>query len=166
MLEWHTDKGEAYVVTGTGQGKTPLAAFDFAELDCGIIATNAIPVTSFVPPTWDLKYDKEELKKKTKKGRFIPMAFKYETSNVEPVAASVSVGLSEDEENPGIFMEYADTGKGAKEIEKTGERSVKEVFSFRNWQVKDIISKSAETRPKRNTYACALAAVLFFPEED
>lgn len=163
MHEWHKGKGKAYITAGTGQGKTPLAAFDFAELDANITATNAIPVTSFIPPTWEVRMAGEELREKTNKGRFIPMAFEYETSKLETVSSAVAVGIPEDD-HAGIFMEYSEKGMGAKELEERAIKSVREVFSFRNWRAKEIISKSVEERPKRNTYACSLVSILFFPE--
>ncbi|MFW5903064.1 MAG: pyruvoyl-dependent arginine decarboxylase, partial [archaeon] len=117
----------------------------------------------FIPPTWEVRMAGEELREKTNKGRFIPMAFEYETSKLETVSSAVAVGIPEDD-HAGIFMEYSEKGMGAKELEERAIKSVREVFSFRNWRAKEIISKSVEERPKRNTYACSLVAILFFPE--
>lgn len=109
MLNWHRKKGEIFVVAGKARGETRLTAFDSAALSCGIEAMNAIPVTSFLPPKWEVRVDEEELGRRATNGRFVPTALKYETVKGEKTSAAISVGVPSDKERPGIIAEHAES---------------------------------------------------------
>lgn len=165
MLDWNKGKGEVFVTGGVGHGMTGLAAFDNAELDAGLIAVNAIEVTSFIPPGWKISSDKKALMAKTQNARFIPMVFKYATSKVKPVSAAVAIGIPQDKKKPCVIMEYSSDEMSEREIERMAIASVEEVFGFREWEIDNIISRAVENRPKKDIHACALVAVAYFPEE-
>ncbi|MCD4739931.1 hypothetical protein K8R43_01915 [archaeon] len=166
MLSWNKGRGEAIITTGIGHGKTDLAAFDSAELNAGIIDVNALAITSFIPPYWKLFSDKKRIERKTGKGRFLPMAFKYATSKTNPVSAAVAIGIPEKKTDPRIIMEYSSTEYNSVELEKLATHAVEEVFEVRGRGIDNILSHSVENHPKKGLYASALAAVVFFPEGD
>lgn len=165
MHSWNAMKGKAYVTSGVGYGTTPLAAFDAAEVQAKIMATNAIRVTSFVPPHWEIITNNAELEKLSDKGAFLPMAYQFEASNTERVAASLVIGRNADIEQASIIMEHAQVGITPSELLTIAKDSVKEVFDIRGWQTKELVEVAVGGEPKDGMYVGALVAVLFFPEE-
>tara|TARA_Y100000310_G_scaffold114865_1_gene113400 strand:- start:213 stop:713 length:501 start_codon:yes stop_codon:yes gene_type:complete len=166
MHNWNKKSGKAYITSGIGYGKTKLAAFDKAELDANIMSTNAIKVSSFVPPNWKIIKDNKDLKKLSDDGAFLPMAYAYEISNTEKVSASVIIGTNKDKSKASIITEHADIGISKEESLKDSESCLKEAFSFRNWRLDKMEKVATEAEPKDSLYVCALVAVLFFPDND
>ena len=164
MHNWNSTKGKAYVTSGIGYGTTPLAAFDAAEVQAKIMATNAIRVTSFVPPHWEIVTDNAKLEKLSDKGAFLPMAYQFEASDKEHVAASLVIGRNADEKQASIIMEHAQVEVSADELLRIAKESVKEVFDIRGWNIKELIEVAVEGEPKNGLYVGALVAVLFFPQ--
>ncbi len=156
--------GKAYITSGVGCGKTRLAAFDKAELDACIISTNAIKVSSFVPPNWEIVDDRQTLKTITDAGAFLPMAYAFETSKDKNVSASVIIGLNKDKSKASIITEHAEVGTNKERSLRDSESSLKQAFEFRNWELDNIVKVAVEAEPKNGLYACALVAVLFFPD--
>lgn len=164
MHNWNAMKGKAYVTSGVGYGTTPLAAFDAAEVQAKIMATNAIRVTSFVPPHWEVVTNNAGLERLSDKGAFLPMAYQFEASNTECVAASLVIGRNADIEQASIIMEHAQVGITPDELLKIAKDSVKEVFDIRGWKTKELVEVAVGGEPKDGMYVGALVAVLFFPE--
>lgn len=164
MREWHKKSGKAYLTYGVGYGKTELAAFDAAELDAGIMATNAIRVTSFVPPNWEIISDKDAIKKLTGQGRFLPMAYAFAASKNEVVSAALAIAVNKNNNEASIITEHAEKGIGKGACLATTVECVQETFKFRNWEYAKIEKAATEAAPRDGLYACALVAVLFFPE--
>lgn len=165
MHSWHQHKGSVIVTSGIGYGKTSLSAFDAAELDAKIQATNAIRVTSFVPPHWSISMNKDPLAMKSGKGTFLPMAYQYAVSNSESVAACLVIGVNADHDQASIIMEHAETGASPEDLQKVAQESVCEVFRFRGWTIADFVKTAASGEPKSGLYVCALVAALYFPED-
>lgn len=157
-------KGKVYVTSGVGYGTTPLAAFDAAEVQAKIMATNAIRVTSFVPPHWDIITNNEGLEKVSDKAAFLPMAYQFEASNSDRVAASLVIGRNADEEQASIIMEHAQVGILPEDLLNIAKNSVQEVFDIRGWKTKELVEVAVGGQPKEGMYVGALVAVLFFPE--
>lgn len=164
MHSWNQGKGTVYVTSGVGYGTTSLAAFDAAELDARIMATNAIRVTSFVPPHWSISKDKKILEQKSGNGAFLPMAYQYAVSRADKVTSALVIGVNENSERPSIIMEHAEVGMDQEKLLSIAKESSQEVFGFRNWKVKEYIEAVASGEPKDGLYVCALVAALYFPE--
>ncbi len=166
MHSWHTRKGTVFVTSGVGYGKTSLSAFDAAELDAKIHATNAIRVTSFVPPHWSISKQQDRLATMSGKGAFLPMAYQYAISVKESVAACLVIGINADLEQASIIMEHAETGMEPEALQQIAQESVCEVFRFRGWTIADFVKSEAFGKPKDGLFVCALVAALYFPGEN
>ncbi len=119
MYDWHKRTGRAVVTSGIGYGKTELSAFDAAELDANIMSTNAVRVSSFVPPNWQIINCREELGKCTDNGAFLPMAYAYAVSKRSSVAASLLIGINKDTTKASIIMEHADVNCHKRTVNRT-----------------------------------------------
>ena len=165
MYDWHKTTGKAYITSGIGFGKTELSAFDAAEIDANIISTNAVKVSSFVPPTWQIINNKEELRLYTDNGAFLPMAYAYAVSNRSNVAASLLVGINKDATKASIIVEHADvhvTGHDSLEQSMSG---IEEVFGARGWEYDRLEKVAVEDAPRQGLYVCALVAVVFLIDQ-
>lgn len=164
MHNWNKTIGTAYVTAGVGYGETPLAAFDAAEVAANIMATNAIRVTSFVPPGWSIVRADKGLAAISDKGAFLPMAYQFECSKHDKVAASLVIGRNADESQASIIMEHAQLGIDPEELKLIAHDSVTEVFDGRGWKIREYVEIAVGGEPKDGLYVGAIVAVLFFPE--
>ncbi len=155
-----TDKIDAFfLVSGASEGFTELNSFDGALLDAGIGNTNLVKMSSIVPPGC-IKIDPHTLKP----GSLVPVAYAHITSDVpgELISAAVAVAMPEDENLPGLIMEYS--ARGRKDtIENIVRNMVEEGFKMRGWKMKSIDSVSVEFEVKR--IATAFAAVVLTNRE-
>lgn len=163
MHDWNKNTGTAYITAGVGYGNTPLAAFDAAEVAAKITATNAIRVTSFVPPGWTIVADTTDLAALSDGGAFLPMAYQFECSNSESVAASLVIGRNADPTRASIIMEHAQVGIDPEALRVIARDSVTEVFDGRDWKIKEYVEIAVGGEPKEGLYVGAIVAVLFFP---
>jgi len=164
MLTLHEKQGLAVITSGVGHGDSHLAAFDCAELDANINNVNAVKFSSFIPAKWELSFDKNQLDK-SMDGRCLPMAYEYKSSATKRSTASISIGIPMDKSKPSIVMEHTSSNLTARELEKETEKSVRDVFKFRKWELKECHSKSVEVLPKKNKIGCALVAVVYLPKQ-
>ena len=164
MLRIHERKGVAVVTVGKGMGSNHLSAFDNAELSANILALNAVKFSSFIPPGWVISTDKFLLSEHTHSGKCLPMAYEFAHSTTNVVSAVVVVGVPKNKTKPCIIMEYSSKKLTKEELVEKAIEGVREVFSFRGWELEKIVTKAVEVVPKKNQYACALAAVVFIPE--
>jgi pyruvoyl-dependent arginine decarboxylase len=161
MYDWHKRTGRAYVTSGIGYGKAELSAFDAAELDANIMSTNAVRVSSFVPPNWQIINSKEELGKFTDNGAFLPMAYAYAVSKTSSVVASLLIGINKDTTKASIIMEHADVNATrGQSIEQT-EICIEEAFGSRGWEIDRLEKATVEADPRDSLHVCALVAVVF-----
>jgi arginine decarboxylase len=161
MYDWHKRTGRAYVTSGTGYGKTELSAFDAAELNANIISTNAVKVSSFVPPNWQIVKSKEELGRFTDDGAFLPMAYAYAVSNKGSVAASLLIGINKDTTKASIIVEHADVNVTTEQSLEQSEICIQEAFGSRGWEINRFEKLTVEAVSRDSLYACALVAVVF-----
>jgi len=145
-----------FLVSGIGEGNTPLTAFDRALLNAGIANTNLLKVTSILPP-----YCREVKPVRLPFGALVPVvyALKISSTRDELITATVGVGIPVDKSKPGLIMEYSCIG-GKKEAERLLIEMIREGFENREEKLKDIKIISAECRVKRTGAACA-AVVLW-----
>jgi len=143
-----------FLTCGTGEGSTPLNAFDAALLDAGIGDLNIVKVSSILPPGC------QEGVLELETGSIVPAAFAYIISEIpgEVISAAVAVAIPEEPEEPGLIMEYSARGH-REEAEEIARRMAIEGMEFRSRRVKEIKSCAAEYKVER--IGAALAAVVF-----
>ncbi len=161
MYDWHKKTGRAYVTSGIGYGKTELAAFDAAEQDANILSTNAVKVSSFVPPNWQIINSKEDLLKFTDNGAFLPMAYAYAVANKSNVSASVLIGINKDATKASIIIEHADVNVTREQSLEQSASCIDEAFCSRGWEIDKLEKIAVEAAPRDNLYVCVLVAVVF-----
>ena len=161
MHNWHLTTGNAYLTSGIGYGKAKLSAFDAAELNANIMATNAVKVSSFIPPYWRISHDKDALRKLTDNGIFMPMAYAFKASARSCVAASLAIGINQDHQQASIIMEHAGSDVSKEASLNESEICVQDAFQARNWEMERLEKIAIEAIPRDNLYVCVLVAVVF-----
>jgi len=145
-----------FLVSGKGEGFTPLNAFDNALLNSGIGNTNLIKVSSIIPPGSQLIKPL-----KVNPGALLPCAYTHITSDIpeEIISACVCVAIPQDVNQPGLIMEFSSAGK-----KTLAEKIVKEMayqgMKKRKQKIKKIIVKSCEHKVKK--LGCAFAGVVLW----
>jgi len=144
-----------FLVSGIGEGNTPLTAFDKALLNAGVANTNLLKVTSIPPPSC-----KEVRPFRLPFGAIVPVvyALKISSTKDELITATVGMGIPQDGKKPGLIMEYSCIG-GRKESERILCEMVEEGFANRKEKLKKIKLASAECRVKRTGAACAVVVL-------
>jgi len=165
MYDWHKKTGRAYVTSGVGYGKTALSAFDAAEVDANILATNAVKVSSFIPPHWRIINRKEELGKITANGAFLPMAYATAVSKRTRVAASVIIGMNRDTTKASIITEHAGEDLTKEQSLQQSTTCIEDMFGCRGWEIDRLEEVSVEAAPKDGLYVCVLVAVVFLVDQ-
>jgi arginine decarboxylase len=140
-----------FLTSGSAEGNTELTAFDGALLNAGIGNVNIIKVSSILPPKAQFSPQLE-----LPFGALVPTAFGMIISEQpgQIISAGVAVGISED--SFGIIMERTDTCT-KKELEKKIEAMVRESFSMRKMELKDLKISSVEHQVQK--IGCCIAAV-------
>ena len=131
-----------FLVAGSSEGYTELNSFDGALLNANIGNTNLIKVSSILPPNCEfiepvpLPY-----------GAIVPIAYASITSQLEGevISAAVAVAIPEDNEKPGLIMEYSSRGRH-KDIEEIVRNMAKKGMELRGEKLKEIKSISIEHR--------------------
>lgn len=145
------------LVKGTGEGITPLNAFDRALLDAGIGNFNLVRVSSIIPPGARFSSLPE-----IPEGALLPAVYSYVTSNIpgEIISASVGGGISDE----GIGLLYEFSHKGAAQVaEEIVKEMIEEGFKMRELTMKELHIVSSEHKVER--IGCAVcAAVLWWDE--
>lgn len=140
------------LVTGSGEGVTPLNAFDGALLDAGIGNLNLVRVSSILPPGAQNYPGLQILP-----GTLTPTAYGYITSSSpgQMIAAAVGVGISED--TYGVIMEYEGCCT-KEEAEKKVQMMVEDGFRMRNLRLKEVIVRGIGHRVEK--IGSVIAAVV------
>lgn len=144
------------LVAASAEGTTALNAFDHALLAAGLGNLNLVRVSSILPPGAELV---EHLV--IPAGSLTPTAYGYITSD-QPgtrIAAAVGIGLSKNEDDFGLIMEYEGVCSQA-EAEARVEQMVVEGFSARGMKLEKVMLKAVEHRVER--VGCAFAAVALW----
>ncbi len=134
-------------VTGASEGFTPLNAFDGALLDAGIGNTNLIKMSSIVPPrTREVRVRELSLPA----GALVPIAYASMSSDIpgSMICAAVAAGWSDDEDHPGLIMEYH--AQGHREDAEAIVRSMTEQgLKARGWNIGRVESVSIQHRVEK-----------------
>ena len=146
-----------YLVSGASEGMMPLNAFDGALLAAGIGNTNLVKMSSIIPPNCQ-KIQPVPLPY----GALIPVAYASKISQIpgEIISAAVACGFPENEEMPGLIMEYSASGH-KEEVESIVINMVEEGLKHRGEKIKKIES-ICETHTIEHTGAVFAAVVLWF----
>jgi len=150
----YTIPKQYFIVAGKGEGFTPLNAFDAALGDAGIGDLNLVKVSSIVPPGCQ-KIEPKLIAP----GSLIAIAYAAKTSTLhgEVIAASVAVGIPEDQERAGIIMEYSALGH-RQEVEEIVRAMAEHALRDRGLKIKSIESRAIEVKVER--IAAAFAGVV------
>ncbi len=147
-----------FLVSGEGEGDTPLNAFDISLLNSGIGNTNLVRMSSIVPPAC-----KRIKPVNLPFGALVPVAYASINSDMpgEIISAAIAVAIPEDDSKPGLIMEYSARGH-MEDIEKIVKRMAEEGMSYRGEKTRKITSKSMEHKVKK--IGSAFAAVVLWDD--
>lgn len=147
------------LVKGSAEGRTRLNAFDNALLEAGVGDTNLMRMSSILPPQ-ATERDIENLD--LPKGGLIPLAYATIDSTTPGrfISSAIAVGIPEDEEEPGVIMEFEDHSK-LENVEAIVRQMVVDAFEYRNRALKEIKSISIEHQVQ-TCGATFAAAVLWY----
>lgn len=147
------------LVKGAAEGRTRLNAFDNALLNAGVGDTNLMRMSSILPPGASEKNIKEiELPK----GGLIPLAYATidSTTPGRYISSAIGVGIPEDENEPGVIMEFEDHSK-LENVENIVRQMVIDAFEYRNRKLKEIQSIGIQHQVE-TCGATFAAAVLWY----
>lgn len=141
---------------GASEGYTPLNAFDGALIDAGIGNFNIVKVSSIIPPRCQEKTDLI-----IPPGSLVPIAYTSIISDIpgEIISAAVAAALPEDEDKPGLIMEYSARGH-KEEIESIARNMAEQGMSKRGTKIFKIVSTSLESKVKH--IGAAFAGVILW----
>ncbi len=142
------------LVSGAGEGRTRLTAFDAALLSAGIAHLNLVRVSSILPPGAEFAPLPE-----IPPGAVVPTVYRAFWSDVpgEVISVCVAAGLSPD--GHGLLMEYAHAGP-AKVAEEIVAEMVEESMAARGFRCDGVRFASAEHRVDR--MGCVVAAAVLW----
>lgn len=143
------------IVSGSGEGRTGLNAFDRALLAAGIGNLNLIRVSSILPPGVEFVTSLD-----IPPGSLTPTAYGYLISEVpgETIAAAVGIGFSE--RDHGMIMEFS--GRCSKEqAEATVAQMVIDAFADRGMRLRELKTVAAEQRVEQVGAVVAAAALWY-----
>jgi arginine decarboxylase len=143
-----------FLVSGTGDGRQRLVAFDQALLEAGIADVNLVRLSSIVGP----KVRRIE-PVKLAPGLLVPTAYAQICSD-EPgrtIAAAVAVAHPDDPERAGVIMEFSHEGP-ASEAEEIVRDMAAQAIANRGLKVARMESIAAEHVVK--DHGCAFAGVV------
>lgn len=147
------------LVKGAAEGHTRLNAFDNSLLDAGVGDTNLMRMSSILPPG-AAQRDISDIE--LPKGGLVPLAYATIDSTTPGrfISSAIAVGIPEDEEEPGVIMEFEDHSK-LENVESIVRQMVVDAFKYRNRALKEIKSIGIEHRVETcgSTFA---AAVLWY----
>lgn len=147
------------LVRGAAEGRTRLNAFDKSLLEAGVGDTNLMRMSSILPPGAEEISVKEMI---LPKGGLIPLAYATidGTTPGRMISAAIAVGIPEDDNEPGVIMEYEDHAS-VTTVEDIVRQMVVDGFEYRNRKLKEIKCLSIEHKVER-CGAVFAAAVLWY----
>jgi arginine decarboxylase len=145
-----------FITCGSGEGSTPLNAFDNALLSAKIGHYNLVKVTSIIPPFAERTVVIEALP-----GTVIHTAFASIDSGVkgEIISSAVAVAIPQDRSLPGLIMEHSGIGR-KEEIEIKVRKMAEEGMVLRGYKIARIESIAVEHQVVH--IGCALSATLLW----
>lgn len=150
------DPTEFFVVSGTGEGRTQLNAFDHALLDAGIGDTNIVRMSSIVPPGLQRIGGRP-----LPAGALVPVAYAEMTSD-QPgalISAAIAAAIPVDDTLPGLIMEHHDHAPLA-DVEAMVKRMALDGMAHRKRAVRDVVVIGSEHRVQQ--VGCAFAGLVLW----
>ncbi|MEX0945042.1 MAG: arginine decarboxylase, pyruvoyl-dependent, partial [Balneolaceae bacterium] len=135
------------LVKGSAEGRTRLNAFDNSLLEAGVGDTNLMRMSSILPPGAEQRNIGDLV---LPKGGLIPLAYATidGTTPGRMISASIAVGIPEDDQEPGVIMEFEDHAPLAN-VEGIVRQMVIDAFDYRNRKLKEIKSIGIEHKVER-----------------
>ncbi|RZN60304.1 pyruvoyl-dependent arginine decarboxylase [Methanonatronarchaeum sp. AMET6-2] len=140
------------LVSGTGEAKEPLNAYDRALSQAGIGDLNLITVSSILPENCEITREPD-----IKPGSFTPTVIAKKTSNKKHVI-SAAITIAECKEGIGLICEHSSSTTKKKTINKSIEM-VEKMAKDRNKKIKKIHVESEQLKPDQ--YGAVVAAAVF-----
>lgn len=142
------------LVKGTGEGATPLNAFDNALLKAGIGDLNLVKVSSIIPPNARMVPLLD-----IPKGALTPTVYSYISSSLpgEVISACVGAGISAE----GLGLLYEFSHKGTAEVaEEIVQNMIDDGFRMRDLTLKETHIVSSEHKVVK--IGCAVSAAVLW----
>ncbi len=143
-------------LSGSGEGDSPLTAFDAALLDAGVGNYNLVKLSSIMPPG---ARPSDRLREEVPPGSLLPVAYGFITSD-EPgqvISAVVAAGITGT--TYGVIMEHKGPAPRA-QIERQVVAMVREALARRGLPLKEIVVAGTEHRVRK--LGCAFAAIALW----
>ena len=145
-----------YVIrSGVGRSDKYLPSFDKALIEAGVGNYNLVRLSSILPARC-----KEVQEIDLQEGSLLPTAYATITSSEagEMIASAIGVGISADDSQVGVTMEYSSKGETKEECEIIVMEMIKEAFVARGWKMKEFKTKAVEAIAEEGetvtTFAC------------
>ena len=140
-----------FLCVGSGDGISPLNAFDRALLDAGVGDVNLVRLSSILPPGCE-QIEPFSLPG----GALVPTAYARAQSSQpgERIAAAVAIAIAKDPQMPGVIMEHHGVGTSEEVCARVREMAL-ESMRVRRRAVADVICIGAEHQVQRHGAAFA-----------
>lgn len=148
-------------VKGASEGLTPLNAFDGALLDAGVGNTNIVKMSSIVPPrTREVSVGELALPP----GALVPMAYAAMESDIpgSRICAAVAAAWPEDDDKPGLIMEYHAHGH-QEDADEVVRRMVVAGMEMRGWPIRELRSIAVDLHVEQ--IGAVLAGVVLWDHD-
>ena len=145
------------LVKGAAEARMKLNAFDKALLNAGVGDTNLVRMSSILPPG-ARQVDSVDLPP----GSLVPLAYASIESDKpgEVISSAIAVGIPENEEEPGVIMEFEDHN-ALDHVEATVKQMVTDAFEYRNRRLKEIKAIGIEHTVEQCGAAFAAAVIWY-----
>ena len=144
--------------TGTGEGPTPLAAFDAALIDAGVADHNLIYLSSVIPPNAVIVRDRYRMPA-ADYGRRLYVVMSQMRQSEPGQTAHAGIGwMQDDSDGRGLFVELHDSDRGRLERDLIDTlESMRGARTTRYGSIKTVI----ESRTCTGAPVCALVAAVY-----
>lgn len=143
------------IVSGIGESRYPLVAFDNALRQAGIGDYNLVKVSSILPAgcTYSKKIDIE-------KGSIVFAAYASKTvTENQQEAVAVATAIPQIDTDSGVIFE---TSEKSDNIEENVSNMCVEAMKNRNKEIKEIKSSSIKICGKKDTFVCGVSAIIMW----
>lgn len=146
-------------MSGAGEGKTNLAAFDKALHEAGISNYNLITLSSVIPPSTDIVISSRRETKKDEYGHklYVVLAESHASQFGEEAWSGLGWVKHNDHSGKGLFVEHS--GQGEKEVVDLITNSLNSMADYRPEENGEIFYKTQGIKCKGRPVCSIVAAV-------
>ncbi len=155
------------VTSGSGEGETPLAAFDNALKDAGVYNYNLIKLSSVIPPNSELVLEKFRADKKEFGDRLYVVCAEERTDLIGRSIAA-GIGWYQWEDGRGVFAEQhdivdsLDNKEAEVNVASKLEKTVKNLCEFRGIKFdKKKLGMQISTKTVSDKPSCTLVIAVY-----